>query len=168
MRNIQPPSQMLESLKGETDVRTGTILLATLVSLPLTVVAVRALAIDLRNFSDPCFHWGVGSEGHFSGSLEASVRLDDPCARRYSSTSEAKKQALIRLLIVPGGILAAVAFAMLGAVRSRPVFAVVGACLMLLEAVPTIFSVAPIAVLTGLAYLLVAKKARSGGSVPSI
>jgi hypothetical protein len=141
--------------------RLGAVLLAAVASVPLGLVAIRAFAIEVSNFRDPCFHWGDGSGTTSSGSFRSSLRLHpgDPCATRSEFTSETKTGSVIRVLIVPGGVLAAIAFGILGAVRTRPLFAVVGACLMFAEAIP-IFSLAPVAVLTGGVYLFVAKRVR--------
>ena len=82
--------------------RVGTMVLAGMVSLPLGLVAVRAVAITASQFFDPCFQWGIGN------SSSGTIRRDDPCRSR-SGSSETKTQAVARMLIVPGGILAGLA-----------------------------------------------------------
>jgi hypothetical protein len=63
--------------------RVGTTVLAVIVSLPLELVTVRAVAITASQFFDPCFQWGIGNS--FSG----TIRRDDPCRSR-SGSSETK------------------------------------------------------------------------------
>lgn len=135
-------------------------LLAMLVSLPMGLVAARAVAYDLHEFADPCLQWGVGSNGSVTlGSV--SVRPNDPCARRISQTSETRTRALITVLIVPGGIIVAIGLGLVGAASSRPTLMLVGACLMFLEAFPLVFSFAPVALLTAGALALLATKVQS-------
>jgi len=142
--------------------RVGTMLLAGMVSLPLGLVAVRAVAITASQFFDPCFQWGIGN------SSSDTIRRDDPCRSR-SGTSETKTQAVARMLIVPGGILAGLALGILGAARSRPGLAVAGAVVVFLEAFPLVFSFAPLAVLTSGVFLLLARNTgRLGGGTKTL
>jgi hypothetical protein len=90
----------------------------------------------------------------------ARLRPVHPCATRSAGTNETKTGSVIRVMIVPGGILAAIAFGILGAARARPRLAVAGACLMLVEAVPLMFSIAPLAMVAAAALLVVAALSR--------
>ena len=132
--------------------RVGTTVLAAIISLPLGLVAVRAVAITVGQFSDPCFQWNTGNSG------SATIRSDDPCRSR-SGTSETQTQAVARMLIVPGGILAGLALGIIGTARSRAGLAVAGAVVVFVEAVPLLFSFAPLAVLTSGVFLLLARSA---------
>lgn len=138
------------------------IVLAVTVSLPLGLVALRAVAITASQFFDPCFQRGI--DNSFSG----TIRRDDPCRAR-SGTSETKAQAVARMMIVPGGILAGLALGILGAARSRPGPAVAGAVVVFLEAFPLLFSFAPLAVLTSGVFLLLARSTgRLGGGTKTL
>jgi hypothetical protein len=141
--------------------RIGTLLLAALACLPLGVVAIRAFTIEVSNFRDPCFQWGEDGASSWGGFLSSPrLRPLDPCATRSEGTSETKTGSVIRVMMVPGVILVAIAWGILGAVRARPRLAVAGACLMFAESVPLMFSVAPLALLAGAALLVVAALAR--------
>src|SRR6185437_8027589 len=130
----------------------GATALAVVVSLPMGLVAVRAVAITAGQFFDPCFQWGTGNSG------SATIRRDDPCRSR-SGTSETKTQAVARMMMVPGGILAGLALGIIGAARGRAGLAVAGAAVALVESAPLMFSVGPFAVLTSGAFLLLARNA---------
>ena len=144
--------------------RAKPILLAVLASLPLGLVAIRAVVVVVRDFSDPCLQWGERSGSGYSTNLSGALVAGDPCVTRASGTSETKAGAIMRTLLVPGGILAAIGLGVLGAARSRHKLVVTGACLMLVEAVPLIFSVAPLALLAGGVFLWVANRIRPSGS----
>jgi hypothetical protein len=141
--------------------RMGTLLLAALACLPLGVVAIGAFLSEVSHFRDPCFQWGEDGANSSGGFLSsARLRPVHPCATRSAGTNETKTGSVIRVMIVPGGILAAIAFGILGAARARPRLAVAGACLMLVEAVPLMFSIAPLAMVAAAALLVVAALSR--------
>jgi len=131
--------------------RVGAMVVAVMVSLPLGLVAIGAVASTARQFFDPCFQWGNGGNS-FSG----TIRPGDPC-RAQSGTSESKTQAVARMLIVPGGILIGLALGIFGAARGWAGLAVGGAVVVFLESVPLMFSFGPLAVLTSGAFLLLAR-----------
>jgi hypothetical protein len=137
--------------------RTGMVVLAVVASLPMGLLAIRAITITAAEASNPCFEWGSGSQTSSSGAISYSLRPNDPCANGRGGTSETKTHAIMRLLIVSGGILLAVSLGIAGSVLSRRGLLVLGAVMMFLEAVPLIFSVAPVAVLTSGAFLLAAR-----------
>src|SRR5579863_8515935 len=112
--------------------RAGAILLAVIASLPTAILGVRAIAITAPQFSDPCFEWGSGNGN--SGAFSGSLRAGDPCRSR-GGTSETKRQAVARMLLIPGGMLAAIVLGIFGVVRPRLVFAVAGAVVMFLESI---------------------------------
>jgi len=144
--------------------RVKPILVAVLASLPIGLIAMRAIVMEVRELSDPCVQWGQGSDWGYGRIAPLSARSSDPCSTRVSGTSETKQGSIIRALLVPGGILAAIALGILGAARSQQRVAGIGAVLMLVEAVPLIFSVAPLAVLTGGVFLWVAARQQPAGS----
>jgi len=67
------------------------------------------------------------------------------------------------MVAVQGVILAAAALAIWGAFRPRRQLVTVAGLLMLLEAIPTIFSVAPLALLAGVGFLVIAHRMESSG-----
>ena len=144
--------------------RVKPILVAVLASLPVGLLAMRAIVMEVRDLSDPCLQWGQSSDWGYGTIAPFSARSSDPCAPRVSGTSETKAGAIVRTLLVPGGILAAIALGVLGAARSRPKLVVIGGCLMLVEAAPLIFSVAPLALLAGGVFLWVANRLQPAGA----
>jgi hypothetical protein len=144
--------------------RSKAFLVAMVASLPIGLVAIRAVAMEVRDLSDPCMHWGQSSDWGYGTIAPFSARSSDPCATHVSGTSQTRAGAIMRTLLVPGGILAAIVLGVFGAARSRPWLVGIGAGLMLLEAVPLIFSVAPLALLSGGVFLWVASQVRPSGS----
>jgi len=128
------------------------ILLALISSVPPVLLAVNAIARTIPEFFDPCFEWGAGSN------TSRTVSAQDPCATTgRGGTSETRQQALGRLLLIPGGILAGSALGIFGAARRRSVFAVLGAVLMYLASLPFALTFASIAAFTSGTFLLVAR-----------
>lgn len=137
-------------------------LLAVLASLPLGLVAMRAVVLEVRDLRDPCLHWG---ERFDSGSaiIFASARPGRPCATRVSGTAETKSASIIRTLLVSGGLLAAIALGILGVARSKYNLVFLAGWSMFLV-IPIVFSVAPLAMLAGAGFLWVANRLHSDGA----
>jgi len=135
--------------------RTKQLLVAVLASLPIGLVAMRGVALEVRDFVDPCLQWGESNSGS-SMIPPPGTQPGNPCSTRVSGTAGTKQGSIIRTALVSGGILAAIALGVFGAARSRPGLVGIGAILMLVEAVPLIFSVAPLALLSGGVFLWVA------------
>ena len=115
--------------------------LAALAVLPVAAFAVRAVALGVYEFANPCVGWsGVPPGGS---------------CRQLSVTSESKTQAAIRLAAVPGTILFAAGLGIWAAARSRGLITLAAGCLMWLESVPLGFTVWPLSVLAGGALLWV-------------
>jgi hypothetical protein len=132
--------------------RAGVLLLALIASVPPVLLAVNAIATTVPQFFDPCFEWGTGS-----GRSRTLVR-DDPCAATgRGGTSETKRQAVTRLLLIPGGLLVASALGILGAVLRRPLVAVLGAVVIYAASLPFMLTLASVAAFTSGAFLLVAR-----------
>ena len=131
--------------------------MAVLASLPLVAVAISAVISEMRDLRDPCLHWAESSGWGSPISCSCSEQPADPCATHTSGTSETRAGSIIRTLVFPGGILAAVTLGILGAVRSRynPVF-LVGWSMFLV--IPVIFTAAPLAILAGAGFLWVANQ----------
>jgi hypothetical protein len=84
------------------------------------------------------------------------ISPESPC-RSVGGTSETKLYAVVRLLLVHGGILIASVLGIMGAFIRRPVLLVLGAGLMFLESVPLIFSFAWLTVFVSGLFLLAAR-----------
>jgi len=128
-------------------------LLVGLVILPISLVAMSAISIEVQQFFDPCVQWGVQAHGVFAARLEP----DAPC-RSITTTSEIKRSAAIRTVLVPGCIVIAAALALIGASTSRPGFLFVAAIIIFLEAFPLVFSFAPLALLTAGGLILLRRR----------
>lgn len=126
-----------------------------LAALPLAVLTIRAITMDVRGMLDACTQWGAGNSGPFYHSL------DDPCRQR-TFMSETRRHAAVRLALVPGMILLASTIGIWGVLRSRWKLSLVGGSLMMLEAVPLGFSVWPLALLSGGAFLWFGSRTRRG------
>ncbi len=155
-----------------------------LISLPMTVIAVRSIAIGFHRMTDPCIHWGNGHSS--SGSLTVAAKIvpveprtkvhsgivffppdknvNDPCAGHIGYVGGTKIREALIMLIVPGGVILAIGLGLAGAGFARSNFLVAGGAVMLLETFPTIFSVAPLALLTGGAFLVLASRLFSDSS----
>ncbi len=131
------------------------ILLVVLSAVPMVLIATRAISYNRSRVSDPCLQWGQSTVV-----TDATVPQSpgDPCHGSVSITSETKVQAKAFVLLISGGVLVASSLALLGAGIRRPLLIVAGACVMFLEAVPMVWSFGWLAVLTGGAFLLIAKK----------
>jgi len=70
--------------------------------------------------------------------------------------SRTRTQAALSTAAVQGVILVAAALGIWGTIRSRQAAVIVAGLLMLLEMIPTLFSAAPLALLAGAGFLLVA------------
>ncbi|MGA3026087.1 MAG: hypothetical protein ABSF98_15065 [Bryobacteraceae bacterium] len=128
--------------------RTG---LAVLLALPVCLVAVRAIGIEVSDFFDPCFSWAVPNPG------TGFIRANDPCVE-HSGTSETKIQAAVRTAGVSGVIILAAVLGIWGEARSRRKMTAIGACLMILEAIPLVFSVWPLPLLAGAGFIWLARR----------
>ena len=122
-------------------------LLAVLVALPVSILAVRATSIQVPDFFDLCIGWGG-----------ATPRT--PCAV-WSVMSETKLQAAVRTAAFPGVIVLAAVLGIWGVARSRRKMTLIGACLMLLEAIPLALTLwpLPLLVLAGGGFLWLAQPA---------
>ena len=143
--------------------RVRPVLVAVLASLPIGLLAVRGVALQVRDLLDPCLQWGESNSGS-SMIPPRGVPPGSPCYTRVSGTSETRQGSIIRTALVSGGILAAIVLGVFGAARSRPGLVATAAGLMLVEAVPLIFSVAPLALLSGGVFLWVANQIRPAGA----
>jgi hypothetical protein len=102
---------------------------------------------------DPCVRWEAS--GSTSGTLSASIGPNDVC-KSVTVAGESKLRAGTVSALVPGVVLVSTVLAMIGVAVLRRWLIVVGAILMFAET-PVVFSIAPLTLITGLLYLLVAK-----------
>ena len=109
------------------------VVIAILGVLPPLILVAWSANQTLKQFYDPCFQWGMPTEASLSLSPE------DPY-RSIGGTAETKDQAVMRLILIHGGIVIASLLGVLGVLIVRPVVSVLGAGLILLESIPLVFS----------------------------
>lgn len=116
--------------------------LAIAFALPISLFALGAIVIEVRDQLDPCFVWGGGTSYH--------VNRESPCAGRVVHADvRTRTQAVVVTVAVPGVILIAAILGICGAARCQRQTLFIAACLMTLEAAPTVFSVMPLALVAG-------------------
>jgi hypothetical protein len=116
--------------------------LTVLVAIPMAGVAVGTASHEIEQLNDPCATWGLGNSG------SGYIHPHDPCSQR-SGHSETKAEAYGVLAAVQGIILLAAVLAIWGAAGSRPKAMLLAGVLMVFESVPLVFSLWPLALLTG-------------------
>ncbi|MGA2133864.1 MAG: hypothetical protein ABSH50_16335 [Bryobacteraceae bacterium] len=120
---------------------------AVLVALPIALVAIGSVAYFFSQIASPCVVW------RGSGSLPASASHS---CRQITGQDETTLRAAAEAVAVQGVILLAAALGIWGAIRSRQTAVIIAGLLMLLEMIPTMFSVAPLALLAGVGFLVIA------------
>ena len=128
--------------------------LAVLFAVPISIFAVRAIALTLGELVDPCLIWSAPTSGHFYRRAHTSSTAG-PCAQ-YIQRSDTKTHAILLMLAVPGVILLAAVLGIMGMARSRQWMVVLAGLLMVFEAAPTIFSIGVLALLAGVGLLILA------------
>ena len=128
------------------------VLLTILVSAPAAVISVWSITRTLLQMFDPCVRWEA-SRGT-SGTLSASIGPNDAC-KSVTVIGESKLRAGAVSAMVPGVVLVSTVLAMIGVAVSRRWLIFGGSILMLAET-PVVFSIAPLTLITGLLYLVVA------------
>jgi len=137
--------------------RTIGIILAVLAAIAPDVIAIWSISQSANRLSDPGFHWsnGVTSRDRWThGSVisrngKRTVRIDGP--------SESRTSAIVKLLLVPVGIIIASLLALYGTVKGRPAWTMSASTLAFLEAVPLIFSFVWLMILTSGIYIVAAR-----------
>jgi len=117
---------------------------AILLALPISAVAVGTLAWGVSQLFNPCVGWG-GQSPAAKGSC-----------KEFTVSSGTRIKAALSAVPLQGGILLAAVLGVWGTVRLRQVAVIVAGLVMLLEAVPLLFSFAPLALLAGVGLLVVA------------
>jgi hypothetical protein len=129
---------------------------ALLAALAPDLLVAWSLSRELPRFYNPCLEWGSPSHGYSTSGQARRIPSGAPC-RVFERTTDTKTAAVLRLLIVQGGILIGTLLGVLGALRALPSMSVLGSGLLFLEAVPLIFSFAWLMVLASGLFLLVAR-----------
>jgi uncharacterized protein YfaP (DUF2135 family) len=127
---------------------------AVLVALPILIVTIASLAYFSAELTSPCVGWGGGNFYRSAGAREHCVQ--------YTVRSQTRAQAALTKAAVQGIILVAAALGIWGTARARQAVAIVAGLLMLLEMIPTLFSVSPLALLAGSGFLVVAYRMPDG------
>lgn len=128
---------------------------AVLFAAPISLAAVATTVYFLIQLTSPCVGWGGG---HFYGRVGA----EHPC-RQYTVDSRTRSQAALTMVAVQGVILTAAALGIWGTIRTRQQAVALAGILMLLEMIPTIFSFAPLALLAGIGFLVIAHRMEKSG-----
>jgi hypothetical protein len=130
--------------------------LAVIVSLPTAGFALRAVGLTVWEILDPCVRWDAS--GSNSGSL--SIGPKDVC-RTVRGYGESRLRAITRTALIPGVVFLCTVLAAIGVVRSRRGLIFAGAVVMLVET-PLTYSIAPLTLVTGLVYLILANTPKEG------
>lgn len=129
-----------------------TLLLVLVAAAPVAGVALWSLNRTWIELSDPCGSWDYPP----GQPVYTHVGPHDPCRAR-SVHMESKARAAIRAAIVPGGLLAATMLAIAGAAVSRRRVMIAAGIGMLTETL-VVFSIAPLTLLVGVSFLLLARR----------
>jgi hypothetical protein len=125
-------------------------LLAVIVSAPTAAISVWSITRTLSQMFDPCVRWDA------SGGTSVSVSLGSNALRKSVTVhGESKLRAGLVSALVPGVVLVSAVLATIGVAVSRPRLIFGGAVLMLAETLVA-FTIAPLTLITGLLYLLLA------------
>ena len=141
------------------------LILALIAAAPVGLLGIGSLVHSVPKFFDPCLQWGsvqqrvVSNSSYAKGNLSSAlVREPGPCTQRISATTETKAEALMRLILVSGGLDAAGTLGILGALGSLPLLTVSGAVILFLESLALIFSFAPLTIASAMLLLIAAWK----------
>lgn len=137
--------------------RLVTLLLVLLAALPILAIAQWSIRRTITDLADPCATWGQARDEQ--GGISAMIARDDPC-RRKTVHSQSRTSAVIVAALVPGGLLASTLLAVAGALFWRRRLILAGAIGTLAETI-VVFTIAPLTLLVGLAYLLLSRRVPS-------
>jgi hypothetical protein len=130
------------------------VLLVFATAAPIAAVALWSISHTVIEISDPCASWD------YPPGQGLHIGPHDPC-REASVQSESKARAVTRAAMVPGGLLAAAILALMGAVLSRRRVLIAAGIGMLAETV-VVFTIAPLTLVAGVSYLLLARRIQPG------
>lgn len=131
-----------------------TVLLAVAVSAPVAAVTAWSVTHTVSQLFDPCVRWDDSGSTQGSG---AGLGPHDPC-RSVTVNGESKLRAIMMSAMIPGIVLASAVLATIGVAVQRRRLIVAGSILMLCETA-AVFTIAPLTLVTGLLYLLFARRA---------
>ncbi len=106
------------------------LLIATVVILPISILAVVSVMGDAGNLANPCFSWGISG-----GSTTASSA--GPCISSGAS-SQTIAQMLWGLTTIQGGILFGSILGLLGILRTNKTLLAASSAILLLESIPLV------------------------------
>ena len=132
-----------------------TVLLAVLVSAPTTAISAWSVAHTATQLLDPCVGW------HGSGRSQGVALGPHERCRSVTVNGESRVRAITTSVLIPGLVLAGTVLAMIGVAMCRRPLVLAGAIILLCET-PVVFTIAPLTLLTGLLYLLFARRAGEG------
>src|SRR5262249_38600754 len=123
-----------------------TLLLAVVATSPIAGVAVWSIHRTAADLVDPCARWEDIANGQM---ITASIGPNDV---RHGVTvhSGSKSRTAVVAALVSGGMLTAAFLAVVGVVLSRRRLVVAAAFGMFAEAIPTVFSIAPLTFVVGM------------------
>jgi hypothetical protein len=108
------------------------VLVALVASLPIASWAFVSVTSSLPDFFNPCFTWGMGSGGI------VIVSPTGPC-QSAGGSSETVLQAILRMILIQGGILLASTFGVIGVFRLRKSMILTASLILILESAPFVF-----------------------------
>lgn len=125
-----------------------TLLLVCLSAAPTAGIALWSIAHTVTDLLDSCARWD------YAPGEAISVGPHDAC-RAITAHAESKPRALIKAATVPGGMLVASMLALVGAVLSRRRLLITAGIGMLAETL-LVFSIAPLTLIVGLSFIVLA------------
>ena len=133
-----------------------TLLLVFLLAAPVAGIALWSISRTAFELGDPCAQWDQPS----GQPVYAHIGPRDTC-RQHSIHSESRTQAALRAAAVPGGLLLAAMLALAGTALSRRWMMFAAGSAMLVETL-VVFTIAPLTLIVGLGFLLLAGRVRPG------
>src|SRR5262245_7633073 len=100
--------------------------------LPIATFAAMSFVNQLPEFFNSCFTWGMVNGGTLT------VSPAGPCTAAGGS-SETIPQAILTLILIPGGILLASSMGVIGVFRSRQILMLASSMILFLESIPFVF-----------------------------
>ncbi len=98
---------------------------------PIAMIAAISLVLQVPDFFNPCLRWGIASGGSISVSAGSLCSM-------AGGTSETMLQAVLRLILVQGGILLAIGIGAVGFLLTHPRLVIAGSVILILESIPLV------------------------------
>jgi hypothetical protein len=135
-----------------------TIVLAFLAAAPAAGICIWSIGKTVMELADPCATWDYPADRP----VYLHVGPHDVC-REPSVHVESRASAIARSAIFPGGVLTAAILAVAGAALLRRRWMIAAGVGMLLETI-VVFTIAPLTLVAGVSFLLLANRVRAAGS----